>query len=173
MDPSNAHQTPAPSDEIGRDILDRALADGGAINLADASAIHRAIGWPPPRLDDDGAIRAPTPAELARWESADPAIVDGLEWAELGAEIEHRAPSAYRATLAAQRATVLALRVRDCKATGAQPTDDEPADDGAPITADEIAEWDRVGRVLASRPQSLRRILGALSGIDLDGEANE
>ena len=98
-----------PPEAIGRDILDRALADDGAITLDEAARINRAIGWPPPQIED-GAIRAPTEAEIARWTTAAPEIVDALEWPEIGAEIEYRSPAIFGALLASARQTVGALR---------------------------------------------------------------
>ena len=48
----------------------------------------------------------------------------------------------------AVRAMAMALRVRDASGSGAV-GDDAPDELAAPVTADELAAWDRVGRVLA------------------------
>jgi hypothetical protein len=96
-------------EEIGLDLLNRALSPDGAITLDEAARINRAIGWPPPQIED-GAIRAPTAEEIARWTSADPEIVDALGWPEIGAEIEYRSPAIFGALLASARRAVGVLR---------------------------------------------------------------
>ncbi len=83
------------------------------LTMEHAERIHRAVGWPPVRLDEEGAIRPPTSAELARWQSTDAAIVDAMEWAEIGEELAHRAPASYASALAANREAIRALRDRD------------------------------------------------------------
>lgn len=139
----------------------------GAITMADAIELHRSVGWPPVRLDDEGAVRAPTPDELARWESADPAIVDSMEWSEVGEEIEHRSPAIGAALLASARAAVLALRDRDRRRDTSDATErailDSDGDNA--ITDDEIAEWTEIGVELVADPSTFRRVLAALSTV--------
>lgn len=171
MEPTTDALTP--DEAIGLDILARAERPDGAITMEEATRIARAVGWPPPRLDDDGAIRAPTTDELARWDSVDYAIVDAMEWPEIGEEIEHRAPAIAASILASSRATVRALRDRD-RRHGAEPIA-APADEAAlldgfdadaPVTDDEIVAWTRIGGALAADPRMFRGIVAVLSRHD-------
>ena len=88
------------AEEIGRDLLERAMSPEGAISLEDAASIHRAVGWPRPQLED-GAVRAPTPDEIERWNCTDPALIDAMSLPELVAEVEHRSPAIYATMIAA------------------------------------------------------------------------
>lgn len=160
-------------DEVGRDLLERAMAVDGAITLEEAGRIHRAIGWPPPRRDEDGAIRPPTAEELARWGSVDAAISDAMEWPEIVEEIDHRAPAIGASLLASARETVRALRQRDQTrgddATAATPdTDEDDATHSAtPITDSEIAAWTRIGCALVATPRTFRRVVAVLANLEI------
>ena len=170
MEPIPDTRTP---EEIGREILDRAMAVDGVITLEEAARIHSAIGWPPPRRDEDGAIRAPTAEELARWCSADPAILDAMEWPEIVDEIEHRAPAVGASLLATARETVRALRDRDlprsdnAAAATSEIDEDDATHDDVPVTDQEIAAWTRIGCALAADPRTFRRVVAVLSDLHI------
>lgn len=173
MEPTaDANDTRTP-DDIGRDLLDRAMAVNGAITLEEAARIHSAIGWPPPRRDEDGAIRPPTAEELARWCSVDPAISDAMEWPEIVEEIDHRAPAIGASLLASARETVRALRERDQTrgehATAVTPDTDESdaTHDDTPITDSEIAAWTRIGCDLVATPRTFRRVVAVLANLHI------
>lgn len=165
MEPTTDALTP--DESIGLDILARAERPDGAITMDEATRIARAVGWPPVRLDAEGAVRAPTADELARWCSPDAAIVDAMEWSEIGEEIEHRSPAIARALLASARAAVLALRDRDRGGVTSASVErvilDTAADE--PVADHEIEEWTRIGCVLVEDPPAFRRVLAALAAL--------
>lgn len=167
MQAINATDTPD-----ARDLVARALAPDGALTFEEAASIHRALGWPPPQCDADGAIRPPTTEELARWQSTDGAIVDGMEWPEILDEIDHRAPAVAESMLTAAREAVRELRHRDQRRPGQSPPAPTMSlageDDAEPVTVAEIAEYNRIGRALAAEDgRSFRGILGVLSGLEI------
>lgn len=168
MGPIRDLRTP---EEVGRDMLDRAQRPGGAITMEEAAHIHRSVGWPPPRLDGEGAIRAPTADELARWCSSDPAVVEGMEWPEMVEEIEHRAPAVGASLFASAQETVRALRARDQERAGGaiasarEVDDDGDGHDDAPVTDEEAAVWPCIGCALLEDPRTFRRVVAVLSSL--------
>ena len=121
--------TTAPHDDLraaeqnGHDLLDRALSLEGTLTLEEAVRLHRAIGWPPPQLEQ-GVLRPPTAEEITCWNSTEPSLIAAMDWPEMGVEIEYRSPAIFGALAASARQAVGALRAL---ASGTYPAAIDPS----------------------------------------------
>lgn len=111
------------AEKVGRDILRRAMSPDGGLTREEAERLHRAIGWPPPQIED-GVLRPPTPEEISRWNSLEPELIASMEWPELGVELEYRSQALFNMLLASARQTVGSLRAI---ARGAYPVPIDPS----------------------------------------------